>query len=360
MKLLKRLSARYGIGDKVHQWLTSYLSGRTQSVTINGMSSDSVKLECGVPQGSVAGPILFILFSGPLQDIIASHGIRCVVYADDTQLLITFYPKDRVLALSKMEACVTDIKAWCVQNDLVLNDGKTEMIYFSSKFSESSTWSPEIKIGSSVIKPSSHARNLGATMDSSMNMSQHVNNVCRSALAGIRKIGQIRHYLNRDSTTKLVHAFVTTKLDACNSLLFNLPDRDIAKIQHVQNTAARLVFRARRRQHITPLLKQLHWLPIKQRTAYKILLLAFKALCGLAPTFIAELIQLYVPPRTLRSSSKRLLVTPRTRTKFYGNRSFEFAAADLWNNLPDAIRESTSVDMFKSRLKTHFFKVHFS
>ncbi len=358
-KLLNRLASRYGIRDKVHQWLTSYLSGRTQSVAINDVSSDPVELKCGVPQGSVAGPLLFILFSGPLQDIIASHKIQCIVYADDTQLLTTFYPKDRNTAVSKMEACIADIKGWCVQNDLVLNDGKTEMIYFSSKFGESSSWSPELKIGGSVIKPSSHARNLGATMDSSMTMSQHVNNVCRGALAGIRKIGQIRHYLNQDSTARLVHAFVTSKLDACNSLLFNLPDRDIAKIQHVQNTAARLVLRASRRQHITPLLEHLHWLPIKQRTAYKILLLVFKALCGLAPTYIADLIHVHVPSRSLRSSSQRRLVVPRTRTKFYGDRTFVFAAAELWNELPNNIRESESVASFKSRLKTYYFKTYF-
>lgn len=359
-KLLRRLAARYGIRDKVHQWLTSYLSGRTQSVAIDNVSSDPVRLNCGVPQGSVAGPLLFILFSGPLQDIIESHGIKCVVYADDTQLLITFYPKDRELALSKLEACIADIKAWCVQNDLVLNDGKTEMIYFSSKFGAQSSWSPELKIGGSVIKPSSHARNLGATMDSSLTMSQHVDNVCRGALAGIRKIGQIRDYLNQDSTARLVHAFVTSKLDACNSLLYNLLDRDITKIQHVQNTAARLVLRASRRQHITPILRQLHWLPIEQRTKYKILLLVFKIFCGMSPVFIADLVNIRTRSRFVKHSQERLLIKPMTQNQFYGERSFAFAAAELWNNLPNNIRESSSVGIFKSRLKTHLFQRHYN
>jgi len=277
-------------------------------------------------------------------------------YADDTQLLITFFPEDGDMAVSKMEACKADIKAWCVQNDLVLNDAKTEMIHFSSKFGKQSAWSPKLKIGDSVINPSPQARNLGAIMDPSMTMTQHVNNVCRGALAGIRKIGQIRNFLNKDSTSRLVHAFVTSKLDACNSLLINLPDRDIAKIQHVQNTAARLVLRAPRRQHITPLLKCLHWLPIKQRTAYKILLLVFKTLSGHAPDYIADLITVHVPPRPLRSSSQRRLEVPQTN-KYYGERTFMFAAAELWNNLPNEIRDSASLNMFK--LKTYFFRMYF-
>ena len=200
-QLLNRLSVRYGIKDKVLQWCSSYLTGRTQSVTIGNASSDPVSLKCGVPQGSVAGPVAFILFSAPLQDIIAAHGIQCTVYADDTQLLITFPPEDRELAARKMEACIADIRAWCQQNMLVLNDSKTELVHFSSKFIESSSF-PGLKIGDTTIKPSSNVRDLGAVMDPYLEMLQHVNSVCKGALAGIRKIGQIRHYLNQDSAPR--------------------------------------------------------------------------------------------------------------------------------------------------------------
>ena len=196
-------------------------------------------------------------------------------------------------------------------------------------------------------------------MDPHLGMSQHVNAVCRGAFAGIRKIGQIRHYLNQDSTTRLVHAFVTTKLDACNSLIFGLQDSDISKLQRVQNTAARLVLRASRCNHITPLLESLHWLPVKQRAIYKILLLTYKALHGLSPVFISDLLHVHVPSRILRSSSECRLEVPRTRTKTYGDRTFTFAAADMWNKLPNDIRQAASVSMFKSKLKTHLFIVYF-
>ena len=93
-----------------------------------------VAVDCGVPQGSVIGPINFILFSAPLQDIIAAHGVQFVVYADDTQLYLTFQPQDREAALNKIESCIADIMSWCKSNMLVLNDKKTEMLYFQSHF----------------------------------------------------------------------------------------------------------------------------------------------------------------------------------------------------------------------------------
>ena len=153
-------------------------------------------------------------------------------------------------------------------------------------------------------------------MDPALNMSHQVNHVCKTAVHAIRKIGQIRQYLDQDATTRLVHAFVTSRLDSCNSLLFGLSEREISKIQRVQNIAARLVARTPRHVHITPVLHELHWLPIRQRLAYKILLLVFKALNGLTPKYITDMVQVYIPSRALRSTSTYRLkqVIPSTKT----------------------------------------------
>ena len=357
-QLLDRLTARYGVKGNVWRWFSSYLSNRTQSVAVGDVLSDPVDLKCGVPQGSVAGPLAFTMFSAPLQAIIEQHGISSVVYADDTQLYVSFSPRDRQQAVKKIEACIADVRIWCEQNKLALNDSKTELVYFTSKFTESS-WIPSVKIGDSTIHPSQHARNLGVTMDSTLAMKSHVDNLCKGALFGIRKIGQIRHYLSQDTTVKLVHAFVTSKLDSCNSLLFGLQEQDIMKVQQVQNTAARLVLRVPRHEHITPALEELHWLPVRQRINYKILLMTYKALNGMAPEFISDLIQLYVPTRSLRSSSGSHLEVPCSVTKFYGERAYASAAAHLWNTLPNNICQAPSLTIFKSLLKTHLFRQHF-
>ena len=357
-QLILRLQSRYGINGNVLSWISSYLKDRTQSVAIGNLLSDPVPLNCGVPQGSVAGPLIFTLFSAPLQDIIACHGLQSIVYADDTQIYTTFHPEDCDTAVQKIEACVADVRSWCHENGLVLNDGKTELMHFSSKFIKSQS-NPVIMIGDAVIHPSQQARNLGVVMDPALNMCVHVNNVCKRAMFGIRKIGQIRQYLTQKSTAKLVHAFVTSKLDSCNSLLFGLPDRELMKIQRVQNTAARLLLRVSRREHITPALESLHWLPIHQRCVYKILLITFKALKGKAPAFITDLLYLHKPSRRLRSSSECLLQVGKSSTKFYGDRSFAFAAANLWNKLPSKVRHAPSLGVFKSKLKTHLFQKHF-
>ncbi|XP_071963952.1 uncharacterized protein [Antedon mediterranea] len=195
-------------------------------------------------------------------------------------------------------------------------------------------------------------------MDSTLSMSNQVHNICKAGLHAICKIGSIRKYLDSRSTEILVHAFVTSRLDCCNSLLYGLPAKDISKIQRVQNTAARLVVQSPIRQHITPVPRQLHWLPVTQRITFKILLFVFKALHNSPSKFISELIQPYVPKRSLRSRSESLLAHLfHPSTKFYGNRSFSSASVSLWNALPIEIRQATSTSVFKSLLKTHLFNL---
>ena len=120
--LLQRLATRYGISDTVLSWFTSYLSGRVQAVSICGTLSNVHPLRYGVPQGSVIGPILFTLYSAALQDIVMAHGLKCVMYADDTQLYVIFHPSDKACALQKLQQCVDDIKTWSVSNKLKFND----------------------------------------------------------------------------------------------------------------------------------------------------------------------------------------------------------------------------------------------
>ncbi len=128
--LCKRLSSRYGLCHTALKWIVSYLENQNQSVLIDSVKSDCHCLWCGVPQGSAAGPLLFILFSAPLQDLIAAHGIKSIVYADDTQFYLTYHPADRDLAMARINACFDDIRSWSLSNKLALNDAKTEVIVF--------------------------------------------------------------------------------------------------------------------------------------------------------------------------------------------------------------------------------------
>jgi hypothetical protein len=148
-------------------------------------------------------------------------------------------------------------------------------------------------------------------------------------------------------------------LDYCNGLLVGLPKGLIDLLQHAQNCAARVIKRTPRSAHISPVLKELHWLPIKYRIQYKTLLLTFKCLNGSAPSYLSELVHPYSPSRTLRSQSDNLLCSKPFKRQAYGGRSFEVMASKLWNDLPAPMRKGNSITTFKTSLKTHLFHLAF-
>ena len=358
--LLHRLEHRLGISGVALQWFQSYLTKRTQTVAISGVKSKSIPLDCGVPQGSVLGPILFTIYMLPLGDLIKRYGIQFHMYADDCQLYTICNSPDLDQSAESMECLINDIRQWYSQNMLKLNDSKTEMLIIKSKFRQKVT-DKSIKIGDLIIPSSSSIRNLGVLMDPVYTMAPHVNHMAQIAFLKIREISYFRRYLTDESTKTAVHAYITSKLDYCNSLLYGLPDALISKLQSAMNTAARLVTKTRKFDHISPVLKKLHWLPVKFRTEYKILLLVFKCINGLAPVYLSKRLCLK-SKKGLRSDNKLYLSVPLTKlkTKTYGDRCFSIAGPTLWNDLPCDLRLSKSIDIFKKNLKTYLFKKAFT
>ena len=162
-----------------------------------------------------------------------------------------------------------------------------------------------------------------------MSLEEHVNELCRTAFYHIRNISRIRRCLSIDSTKTLVHALVTSHLDHCNALLYGLPDYLIQRLQYVLNTAAKVITCKRKFDHVTPLLIELHWLPVRQRIVFKILLYTFKALHGATPMYLTELISPYVLRWALRSADQLLLKQPTHKLKLTGFRAFSVCALPL-------------------------------
>ena len=357
--LLNCLERDFGIAGKPLAWMTSYLSDRYQTVCIDGELSTPVLMNFSVPQGSVLGPKNYVMYTKPVGEICRKHGLNHHFYADDSQLYLSFDPVDntsQTSILQRVESCLNDIVSWMNQNMLKLNADKTELILFSSKHNAGRISDVTVKVGDSIIKPTSCVKNLGAFLDSRMDMEQHINAVCRLCYAQLRQIGHIRPYLTCNATKTLVNSLVTSRLDYCNSLLSGLPKSTLNKLQTVQNTAARIITKTSRFDHISPVLKELHWLPVKIRIDFKILIYVYKTIHNQAPSYIKEMLTVYTPPRVLRSQSDTLAFSvPRSRTVRYGDRSFPIIAPKLWNALPAEIRNCNSLESFKRSLKTHFF-----
>ena len=176
-----------------------------------------------------------------------------------------------------MEDCIRGIRFWMLNNDLKFND-KTEFLIIGSSQQLEKLDNTSIRVGDSDIHPVPPARNLGCWFDAGLSMASHITKLCASSFYYIYNIRRIRKYLSRQSTEILVHAFKTSRLDYCNGLLYGVSDCLFNKLQRAQNACARLIFREQKFCHVTPVISELHWLPIKCRIEFKILLITFKIL----------------------------------------------------------------------------------
>ena len=257
--LVNRLRNDYGLYGKALDWLESYLTDRHQSVHIEDNYSEYTKLNFGVPQGSVLGPLLFSYYTKPIRA--AKYNLKIQLYADDTQLYVSFrfssYTK-AIAALCRVEACINEIQTWMKNNKLQLNADKTEhLIVASPNVLPKISLRPINIIGIEIV-PSVSAKNLGVMFDKHLHMCEHENQICRKADFLLKKIGDIRNCLSIVPTENLIHAYETSQRDCCNSLLNGLPNGCILKLQRIQNSAASIIYRIKKFDHVTPLLKQLH------------------------------------------------------------------------------------------------------
>ena len=190
---------------------------------INDYISSSRDLSFGVPQGSVLEPILFSLYIAPMTDIIRQHGLEFHLYVDDTQMYLTFNPINEELSTikSNIESCVSDIRVWMSSNCLKLNDKSELLIFHSQRVPRPNITA--INIGEESISPEESCRNIGVIYDETLSFDEHISSITKTAFWHLRNIYRIRHYLDTDSLLILVHAFITSKLDFCNSLLIGLP-----------------------------------------------------------------------------------------------------------------------------------------
>ena len=230
-----------------------------------------------------------------------------------------------------MECCIEEIQSWMHLSKLKLNWDNTEFLHFSPDQRHCcSDLTEAMKIGSDIFSAGTEAKNLGVIFDSDFTLNDHITAFCKSANYQLYKISCIKKYLTSHVLKTAIHSLVASKID--NSLSSGLSKYHVARLQHVMNCAARIISSTRKFEHIIPVLRALHWLPVEFCIMFKIACMAYKALNGQAPSYSTQSIEHYEPTRSLRSAGQVLLVVPKIRTQKYGARSYAHAAPTIFNS----------------------------
>ena len=361
--LLKRLEHHFGITGSAIEWIESYLKQRSFSVLIKGCHGKMLNLLFGVPQGSLLGPLLFILYTKEIETIALSYGMLVQLYADDSQIYVELkHGTDWQNNKYSIEACLSEIQSWMYANYLKINESKTDLIIFNparQPYNVSSHSSDfNIDFNNNEVQKSESVTVLGLTLTANINLKSFITLKCKSCNFQLQNLKSVKNSLDQDLRFMLINSLVLSKLDYCNAVLAACTQTEIQRLQVVMNDCVRFVFSLRRNVHITEYRKRLHLLPVKHRIVHKLCTLAHKIVNGIAPSYLCEMYQCYMPTAnmTLRYGVGR----DNLMLQFVGgelpNKCVFLKLMNTWNTLPVSLRSVNPADKFKKQLKTHLFR----
>lgn len=351
--LLSKL-AYYGFDNKSVKWFSSYLEGRSQFVEVcksDGSRSASTvaSVDRGVPQGSILGPVLFLLYSSDIVNNIKN--CKYHMYADDVQLYISFNPYDTSAAVNKLNEDLSRLVEWSKLNSLFLNPDKSKFLILGSKAQINSIISnnPKVYIADNCLEFISEARNLGLLMDGSLHFENYILHTIRSCFYRLTVLYKMRKYLSVELRVRLCDTLILSKLNYADTVYGQcLLKRSQKLIQRIQNACARFCFPVPRRSHISPFLNSNNLLNMDARRNLHFATLLFGIITTKQPSYLYN--KLTFSTRHIRHAIR--LICPSHRTAAFRG-SFRYAATKCWNNLPPPIRNSKTIHSFKISLKKH-------
>ena len=275
-----------GLSPAALNWFSSYLSNRFQAVRINSELSDKLPIQSGVPQGSILGPILFNIYVNDLPSV--PQCCKSKTYVDDNKLYITFPVQQRPSTVADMNIDLTKIRNWCFDNRLLLNASKTKLMLFGSRQMIAKIPNFNLSLLGKHLVPSRCARDLGVVFDNHLSFSDHTVKTVSSCMSSLTQINRAKHAFDKDLLITIIKGLLFSKMFYCSSVWSNTSATNINKLQAIQNFAVRIVTGSRKFDHITPILKQLRWMPVKDHLFYRDALLTFKCMDSMAPTNLSS------------------------------------------------------------------------
>jgi Reverse transcriptase (RNA-dependent DNA polymerase) len=342
-------------------WLTSYLQNRSYQVACGSARSSWTSAPFGLPQGSVLGPLLYIIYTADLGPLLEASAILSQSYADDLQAYVHCPATAASAAVREIGRAMKTLEVWMSSNRLRLNPTKTQYIWFGTSRQLSKISMESLGVEFPWATFSSHVRDLGVTLDQELSFTKHINLLCRECYYQLRQLRVVSRSLTSDAASTLIHSFVVSRLDYCSALYQGLPHVRISCLNRVLRTAARLIGHIPKYGHVSDYMRDvLHWLPFPQRTVYRVSALVWLCFEGLAPSYLQELCRPssgVMRRSTLRSANQAELLVPFSRTSIRQERSFSVAGPMTWNSLPPALRllPRGNHTAFFSQLKTFLF-----
>ena len=343
--LLSKLN-HYGIQGNAYKWFKSYLNKRTQICSVNGSLSSKCSLNCGVPQGTILGPLLFLIYINDLPNCLSRCQPR--MYADDTNLTFAGDNVDDIQ--SSLNLDLEHVNNWLRANKLTLNMTKTEyMLIGARQRLDTLTESPTIKINRTDVKKVATAKSLGVIVDDKLNWSAHINELTKKIASGIGAMKRIRRLAPQATLHLIYQSLIQSQFDYCSIVWGNCGITLQNKLQKLQNRAARVLTFSDYDADADRLLRILGWRKLIRQQQITRAIMIYKSLHGLAPEYLNSKFQLKAPAYNLRNHENQVNV-PLPRTNYYKN-SFTYSGATLWNSLPYDVRQIQSLEQFKRKVK---------
>ena len=340
----------YGCNNITVNWFNSYLSGRTQHVMMNNVTSNQCYVKHGVPQGSILGPLLFVIY---INDLVM-HCTECSLhkYADDSNLIVAGKTVTEINCLLSKD--LQNIEDWCLNNRFALNLRKCNFMMINSsqrkRYIHMSDFN--LTLCDEPLTHVSHQKILGLNVDNNLTWRAHVDTVCGSISSLIGLMYWVRNCLDFNSVLLFYNSYILPRIDYCLTLWGNAPVDSLLKLFRLQKRAGRIILNVRSDTPSEYVFAQLNWMSVFQRVTYQKCLCMFNIVNGLCPNYLKKLANVHSPNKnySLRSNSQHSLHIPFPHKELY-KKSLKYSGSHIWNILPISVKSAPNFICFKRACK---------